>query len=447
MCGLVGAASSQLTDEHLKFMKGALIADTLRGSHSTGIALLNDNTAIIHKTTQEGYSFTNSKPYADMEVTTRKQKGTTAIIGHNRFATLGGITAKTAHPFRHNDVTGAHNGTLWDHDHLAGGKGKDFEVDSEAVMYALGLAAPDLASDVLEKLWGAYALTWHDKRDNTLNFARNNERTLFIATSTSGKTVLWASEKLMLQWLIERSFRAEQFTIDSLPVGQQWSYELDEDGSLEKTRKVTHFQPDEDYGMGGNWRHWSSPTPISPSAYSNPRPKQDRVSDAVVGHKNAFSIDPVESYAMKMGQEKSATLKSFAYYTKGGRYGRAIATQDDGHEIIVQIGMYDDEYVEGKTIMFTVPASVSGYKNEDVLFVTSSLWYYYEPRGATPPYVNLDNTSLAFAEYEQLASQGCGFCADDLPLSKAKEMSLLYCKEQDDMLLCPECTLTQPWSH
>ncbi|MSE24831.1 hypothetical protein GKC32_10305, partial [Lactobacillus curvatus] len=63
------------------------------------------------------------------------------LMGHNRWATKGKINERNAHPFEHDHIIGAHNGTLRNQhllpNHL------DFEVDSDNIFHAMSTIGVD----------------------------------------------------------------------------------------------------------------------------------------------------------------------------------------------------------------------------------------------------------------------------------------------------------------
>jgi len=121
-------------------------------------------------------------------------------MGHTRHATKGKINRANAHPFDFDTLVGAHNGTLTTQYKLD--DYKDFDVDSENLFHHM---EKNGVSDTTSKCGGAYALTWYDKVEKTLNFLRNDERTLFATFSEDMKTVFWASEAWMLEGILGRN--------------------------------------------------------------------------------------------------------------------------------------------------------------------------------------------------------------------------------------------------
>ena len=196
MCGLVGVAGN-LNNEAMKVFHQLLVVDQLRGQHSTGIAHVtnwNDEVEVV-KAIGTPDVLMDTGNYE--KVTKRFGK---CIIGHNRFATQGKVSKANAHPFDFDGVVGAHNGTLRDYAKLPG-YGK-FDVDSEVLYHAINEWGIDKA---IANIAGAYCLTFFDKNAKTLNFLRNSERPLYIAEFNKGETIAWASEELMLEWILERN--------------------------------------------------------------------------------------------------------------------------------------------------------------------------------------------------------------------------------------------------
>ena len=121
------------------------------------------------------------------------------LIGHNRYATQGGVTKKNAHPFEFDHVVGVHNGTL---KARYGLKHNNYAVDSEQLYANID---EDGEKVVIPKVEGAYALVWYDKENEQLKVIRNKERPLHYAFSACGKKVFFASEAWMLGVALNRN--------------------------------------------------------------------------------------------------------------------------------------------------------------------------------------------------------------------------------------------------
>ena len=214
MCGIVGVASNgPMTVQMKDFFQSLLFHDVVRGHHATGVAAIDtlDRSLAVVKKAVPAADFLSLKEVDD-DLFAHKHNFN-IYIGHNRWATSGAKDDdKNAHPFIHGDIVGVHNGSLRNQSLLD--DHKNFVVDSDNLYYQLNKTG---LTDTLSKTDGAFALVWYDKSDNTLNFIRNDERPLCVAKLSNGCWV-WASERGMLQWLVNRhkslSFEQEVDTED-----------------------------------------------------------------------------------------------------------------------------------------------------------------------------------------------------------------------------------------
>ena len=194
MCGIV-AAAGLLTAEEEKIFKFLLILDTVRGEDSTGIAGVSVNgDVLVSKAVGTPYDLFPLK--LTERVFTAQNR---LLIGHNRYATQGGVTKKNAHPFEFDSVVGVHNGTL---KARYGLKFNNYAVDSEQLYANID---EDGEKVVIPKVEGAYALVWYDKKSAQLKVIRNKERPLHYAFSACGKKVFFASEAWMLGVALNRN--------------------------------------------------------------------------------------------------------------------------------------------------------------------------------------------------------------------------------------------------
>ena len=194
MCGIVCAAGL-LTAEEEKIFKFLLILDTVRGEDSTGIAGVSVNgDVLVSKAVGTPYDLFPMK--LTERVFTAHNR---LLIGHNRYATQGGVTKKNAHPFEFDNVVGVHNGTL---KARYGLKHNNYAVDSEQLYANID---EDGEKVVIPKVEGAYALVWYDKENEQLKVIRNKERPLHYAFSACGKKVFFASEAWMLGVALNRN--------------------------------------------------------------------------------------------------------------------------------------------------------------------------------------------------------------------------------------------------
>lgn len=196
MCGLVGMAGV-LTANHDRAMKSLLIVDSIRGIDSTGIAGITRHGPDILMAKSVGHAFDLFDQKGYDKVIARQNR---ALIGHNRWSTVGASTKNNAHPFQFDHIVGAHNGTLTNKYALL--DGNFFAVDSQALFNHIDKKGLE---DAIAIAGGAWALTFWDSKDETINFLRNKERPLYLCEATDGKSIFWASESWMLTACLSRN--------------------------------------------------------------------------------------------------------------------------------------------------------------------------------------------------------------------------------------------------
>lgn len=188
MCGIVGVCGKILNKEEVVF-KTLLCLDTIRGPDSTGVLAVSENSVSdIFKKVGTPWGCFGEKGFNNIF-----KFNNVLLLGHNRMATVGNVTAKNAHPFDVGDIIGVHNGTikqehkLDDHEY--------FDVDSETVLHNFAKNGTVNTCKILD---GAYAVVFYDKRDHSVHMLRNKERPLYYVYSKDMKTLFWASENWML---------------------------------------------------------------------------------------------------------------------------------------------------------------------------------------------------------------------------------------------------------
>jgi len=180
---------------HKKAMKDLLRIDTVRGAHSVGVYATGMVKESLFKKALSPDEMFSMKGWDDLY-----NASSNLYIGHNRWATQGAVNSLNAHPFEQGIIIGAHNGTLRQQNLLP--DSQLFDVDSENIMYSLH---KDGVDETVKKLNGAYALTWYNTEERTINFLRNDERTLYYCYSLDHRTMFWASESWMLYGALGRN--------------------------------------------------------------------------------------------------------------------------------------------------------------------------------------------------------------------------------------------------
>lgn len=248
MCGLIFAASKwTLGAVDVDIFKKMLIADQFRGEHSTGVFSLyhpygKDRYFNVVKEAMSGSEFANDIAFkkAVNGLLHATQVGNTitginqprVLFGHNRYATVGAVNAKNAHPFTHGHITLAHNGTLRNQSLLP--DHKRFEVDSENIAYSVATIGID---ETVKKLNGAFALIWYDDNEQTVNFLRNDERE-FHLFEIEGGDWFGCSEEKMGEWLLTRGKTPKRIKRHfELEPGTQYVFDVSKGLELKEERK------------------------------------------------------------------------------------------------------------------------------------------------------------------------------------------------------------------
>ena len=163
--------------------------DVLRGSHSTGVAFLPENVA-------QNPLIIKGPVYPQELLEDNQTKAAfrgriTALMGHNRFATKGDINVANSHPFKHGNIIGAHNGTVWNTRRFPK---HDFGTDSECIVHSINEIG-------IKETWklvdGAAALTFWNLADRSLNIITDSKRAIYYAYNEDHTGLYYASEAWM----------------------------------------------------------------------------------------------------------------------------------------------------------------------------------------------------------------------------------------------------------
>ena len=241
MCGHVGIAGKlEFKDEAT--MKRLLLYDFFRGPDSTGFAALRNNgDTHVAKIASHPLDLFDSKRFN----TALSGHNSTIFLGHNRLATKGVINHTNAHPYEFDHIIGAHNGTLekasWDA--IEEAVGEKFDVDSMAIVAGIAKLGIEKVAPLLQ---GAWALVWIDKKENTLNFLRNKERSFWFSYTKNFDRLFWASEYPIIESAVKMSLQGYELHTDPekgyrfWQTEENWWYRFDIDllkkGGTEKPK-------------------------------------------------------------------------------------------------------------------------------------------------------------------------------------------------------------------
>jgi hypothetical protein len=211
--------------------------DVVRGEHSTGLCAVHkvkgEYTTAVYKELgrpEEMYDTYENVFKDDIY----QPLDPIALIGHNRYATQGGITKETAHPFEFENLIGAHNGTIWPYSLRSLNGHSEWDIDSQIIYQHISDTGN--VQDVWDKADGAMALTWWDKTENVLKIARNKERPLYWTVSTDSRTLFWASQPWMLQAALGKA-NIKHEKIESFPVDTVFTISLNDKNEVQATKE------------------------------------------------------------------------------------------------------------------------------------------------------------------------------------------------------------------
>jgi hypothetical protein len=188
--------AGDIDKEDRSMFRQMLIVDAIRGHHSTGVASATTKKGeiLVFKKALNPIDFMQLRGF-DQVVDWSSQ----VLMGHNRYATVGKINHAGAHPFEHNGMVGAHNGTLerW----FALPRSADFDVDSECLLWNISEFGFE---ETMKKVYGAYALVVYDDNAHELHLLRNKERPLYFGYKDDRSVMYWASEPWMIRNMAAR---------------------------------------------------------------------------------------------------------------------------------------------------------------------------------------------------------------------------------------------------
>lgn len=305
----------------------------------------------------------NLMAYEDFDDRATYKKASKLLLGHNRMATVGAVTEDNAHPFYADHLTGAHNGTLSDENFKRLDDHKSYEVDSECLYNNIANKGLDTLKSLTEGLHtGAWALTYYDSEEKTINFIRNEHRPLWYAFNEKGDTIFWASEAWMINIACARN-GVKLKGIKELPVNKHFSLSL-------KTYKVE----EEEFVEGGMFQGKKRVVAGTnyPSYYTNSKVSQKNTTQSVFSNSKKVSVSTSEKEKLR---KLKGTEIEFSIDNKVNQVGKradyyrgTLLHADFDRDLEVRIFLigteHEDKFTKVQLYSRFFKGVVKGYRNK-----------------------------------------------------------------------------------
>ena len=414
MCGIVGCVGNIWNKEEQAF-KLLLQLDTIRGPHSTGIAAIGKNKGSWEYLKNIG---TPWELMSDQGFGRIMAKTHGALIGHNRWATMGAINADNAHPFHQGNFVGVHNGTLRNRSTLS--NYKNFDVDSENLYHNMDVEGVE---ETLKKLNGAFALVWYNIEEHKIYMVRNSERPLYVCKTKDGKTYFWASEKWMLKVALNKN-NLEFEEPEELKVGKLVSFDVplygvNKDTFLPHVKDVEFYKAPTYTGnsfWGGGSKKGDSGQKVLPfvksglgSSELSPYINQEVVF-SVVGVRSVLHSDFI---LCEVEDDKNPDLRIFT--TQKTQLGKLL--------------LNSSKFFKGRVKGFKSKEHFGNYLTVDHRSIREC--------DSNPEVIMLPHNGrmVSLEKWYKATEGGCGWCTDFPKIAEAEELTWLA----DGSFLCRAC--------
>lgn len=435
MCGIFGYVTTKPSNKFAHILAQGLHADTVRGSCGTGIYAygLKDKNQDVYKRALAGPDFVNTSQF---EKFLANSSDYNVVIGHNRAATHGSAKDGNCHPFVFGDIGLVHNGTLRAYHRLVKEHKFSHQVDSA---YAAKGMADHGEQATLEQTEGPFVFVWHNKSANTFNIARNNNRDIWWILDKDATTLWFASEYLMLHWILDRN---------------------DVDTGGRKYRGLNEHQ----------WLSWDMAKGLKiPKAIQFEEYKAPVYSGHNYGHFNGNSAwksrdeKILAEWGLEMYQTIEVKIDKFSPYqhgTFGTIEGFAVGPEGSKYNNLpVTIHSADAKFYDlikddGRCLANVTYVGIQRDSKAGETYLSASYPKKYTAEGVTKPKEQVQSKSPQLTETFQgppgtfrskedmleAISGGCCYCGDPIRFEDLGKLSWIEWTASETYPVCPSCT-------
>lgn len=262
MCGLFGIHTNYMTETEASRVMGLGYFSMIRGVDSSGIAVAQHVNGRLRTRERKEVLPMHRFMIKDNIRHLITDHRTRVVMGHARAATIGCVNERNAHPIHEKHIIGTHNGTI---DVFKPGKDEEDKLsDSRVLFRKIADEGLDEALKQASQRSGAYAIAYINLQDQTLNFARNGLRPLYIMKSKNPGVFYWASDDKMLELIakgdepdkFEKPFFVKLDTHYRIPIGAVGEIE---ERDIEALRVRTYsFRPGQETKSSSTTTHDTS---------------------------------------------------------------------------------------------------------------------------------------------------------------------------------------------